>query len=128
MLHTGLPWEWLPQELGFGSGMTCWRRLRDWQAAGVWGRLHRLLLEELHQAGQIDGDRAAVDGSHIRAMRGGEHTGPSPVDRARPGSKHHLIVQGRGSRRPTALEVVVSGFALRVHAARATLNRHEGTS
>lgn len=96
MLHTGLPWEWLPQELGYGSGMTCWRRLRDWQAAGVWDRLHRLLLEELHQAGRIDWERAAVDGSHVRAMRGGEHTGPSPVDRARPGSKHHLIVEGRG--------------------------------
>lgn len=96
VLHTGLPWEWLPQELGFGSGMTCWRRLRDWQDAGVWSRLHRLLLEELHQAGQIDWERAAVDGSHVRAMKGGEHTGPSPVDRARPGSKHHLIVEGRG--------------------------------
>ena len=96
VLHTGLPWEWLPQELGFGSGMTCRRRLRDWQAAGVWDRLLRLLLEELHQAGQIDWERAAVDGSHIRAMRGGEHTGPSPVDRARPDSKHHLIVEGPG--------------------------------
>ena len=94
--HTGLPWEWLPQELGFGSGMTCRRRLCDWQAAGVWDRLLRLLLEELHQAGQIDWERAAVDVSHIRAARGGEHTGPSPVDKARPDSKHHLIVEGRG--------------------------------
>jgi transposase len=47
VLHTGLPWEWLPQELGYGSGMTCWRRLRDWQAAGVWSRLHRLALVTL---------------------------------------------------------------------------------
>lgn len=31
MLYTAIPWEFLPQELGFGSGMTCWRRLRDWQ-------------------------------------------------------------------------------------------------
>ena len=44
VLRTGIPWEELPQELGFGSGMTCWRRLRDWQAAGVWHRLHLLLL------------------------------------------------------------------------------------
>jgi hypothetical protein len=61
VLHAGLPWEWLPQELGYGSGMTCRRRLRDWQAAGVWSRLHRSLLEELHAAGQIDWDRSAVD-------------------------------------------------------------------
>jgi hypothetical protein len=26
----------LPQELGCGSGMTCWRRLPDWQLAKVW--------------------------------------------------------------------------------------------
>jgi transposase len=40
VLYTGIPWEFLPQELGFGSGMTCWRRLRDWHEAGVWQRLH----------------------------------------------------------------------------------------
>jgi len=51
VLRTGIPWEELPQELGFGSGMTCWRRLRDWQAAGVWHRLHLLLLDELRGAG-----------------------------------------------------------------------------
>lgn len=58
VLHTGIQWEWLPQELGFGSGMTCWRRLRDWQAAGVWDRLHVVLLTELHQAGHLDWSRA----------------------------------------------------------------------
>jgi transposase len=36
VLYTGIRWEFLPQELGFGSGMTCWRRLRDWNEAGVW--------------------------------------------------------------------------------------------
>lgn len=36
VLRSGIPWEMLPQELGCGSGMTCWRRLRDWQEAGVW--------------------------------------------------------------------------------------------
>ena len=43
VLYTGIPWEFLPQELGFGSGMTCWRRLRDWHQAGVWQRLHESL-------------------------------------------------------------------------------------
>lgn len=54
VLRTGIPWEDLPQELGFGSGMTCWRRLRDWQSNGVWHRLHMVLLEQLRGAGQLD--------------------------------------------------------------------------
>lgn len=36
VMRSGIPWQMLPQELGGGSGMTCWRRLRDWQAEGVW--------------------------------------------------------------------------------------------
>lgn len=54
VLHTGIQWEWLPQELGFGSGMTCRRRLRGWNGAGLWDRLHQVLLTELHQAGKPD--------------------------------------------------------------------------
>jgi transposase len=70
VLLTGITWTDLPQQLGYGSGMTCWRRLRDWTTAGVWDRLHELLLAELHAADQIDWSRAAVDGSHVRAKRG----------------------------------------------------------
>src|ERR1700712_6153451 len=58
VLRTGLPWEYLPAEMGCGSGMTCWRRLRDWQHAGVWAALHRALLEHLDAAGQLDWSRA----------------------------------------------------------------------
>ena len=54
VLYTGIRWEFLPQELSFGSGMTCWRRLRDWNEAGVWQRLHELLLAELRGAGLLD--------------------------------------------------------------------------
>ena len=71
VLYTRIPWEFLPQELGFGSGMTCWRRLRDWHDAGVWQRLHESLLAELHAAGALDFSRAVIDGSHVRAMKGG---------------------------------------------------------
>jgi len=38
--RSGIPWEMLPQELGCGSGMTCWRLLRDWQEAGIWQLIH----------------------------------------------------------------------------------------
>jgi transposase len=75
VLHTAIPWEFLPQELGFGSGMTCWRRLAQWHEAGVWQRLHELLLAELHAAGKLHWSKAVVDGSHIRALKGG----PKPV-------------------------------------------------
>jgi transposase len=70
VLRSGLPWEMLPQELGCGSGMTCWRRLRDWQAAGVWDRLHRALLDRLGEADQIDWERACLDSATIPAKTG----------------------------------------------------------
>jgi transposase len=96
VLKTGIRWEDLPQEMGCGSGMTCWRRLRDWHEAGVWQALHELLLAELNSADQIDWSRAAVDSSSVRALGGGEKTGPNPTDRAKPGSKHHVITDGGG--------------------------------
>ncbi|GLI00694.1 hypothetical protein Pa4123_59700 [Phytohabitans aurantiacus] len=71
VLHTGIQWEFLPQQLGFGSGMTCWRRLEQWNRAGVWQRLHELLLAELHSLGKLDWSRAVVDSSHVRAARRG---------------------------------------------------------
>lgn len=75
VLYTAIPWEFLPQELGFGSGMTCWRRLRDWNDASVWQRLHESLLAELNAAGELDWSRAVIDGSHLRAMKGGPKPG-----------------------------------------------------
>lgn len=70
VLKSGIPWEMLPQELGCGSGMTGWRRLRDWQDAGVWDALHRELLDRLGEAGQIDWSRACLDSAAIPAKRG----------------------------------------------------------
>jgi transposase len=70
-----IPWEMLPQELGCGSGMTCWWRLRDWQEAGVWQLIHFVLLDWLSRYGQIDWPRAIVDGSSVRAVFGGRRRG-----------------------------------------------------
>ena len=70
VLRTGIQWEMLPQEMGCGSGMTCWRRLRDWQEAGVWERLHKLLLDRLGGADRIDWSRASVDSATVPAKRG----------------------------------------------------------
>lgn len=86
MLFTGIGWKDLPQELGFGSGMTCWRRLRDWQEAGSFDGIHEVLLAELNAAGQIDWSRARVDAFHIHEKRGSAIS-PSPVNRGKTGSK-----------------------------------------
>jgi transposase len=70
VLRSGIAWEMSPLEMGCGSGVTCWRRLRDWQQAGVWQRLHQELLERLHKAGRIDWSRACMDSASIAAKRG----------------------------------------------------------
>src|ERR671920_2463886 len=70
VLKSGIPWEMLPQEMGCGSGMTCWRRLREWQEAGVWERLHLILLDRLGEADLIDWERASLDSASIPAKRG----------------------------------------------------------
>jgi transposase len=71
VLRSGIPWEMLPQELGCGSGMTCWRRLRDWQEAGIWQLIHFVLLDWLARFGEIDWSLAVVDSSSVRAVFGG---------------------------------------------------------
>ncbi|MFB6815419.1 IS5 family transposase [Streptomyces sp. NPDC056347] len=97
VLRESVSWRDVPAELVGCSGVTAWRRLRDWTEAGVWPRLHEALLAELREEDLLEMDDAAIDGSHVRALRKGAHTGPSPVDRARPGSKHHIIVDRHGT-------------------------------
>jgi transposase len=70
-LRTGVPWRLLPtHELGCGSPVTCWRRLRDWQRAGVWQHLHHQLLDQLGREGRLDWSRASLDSISVRAKRG----------------------------------------------------------
>ena len=76
VLKSGIPWELLPQEMDCGSGMTCWRRLQEWQAAGVWPRLPETLLSRLQGAPGLDWSRACVDSGSVRAVGGGERNRP----------------------------------------------------
>jgi transposase len=70
-LRTGVPRRLLPtRELGCGSPVTCWRRQRDWQRAGVWQQLHHQPLEELSRQGRLDWSRASLDSVSVRAKRG----------------------------------------------------------
>jgi transposase len=78
VLRTGMAWEMLPREVFGCSGMTCWRRLRDRHAAGVWDRLHRVLLERLDREGELDWSRASLDATSIGAKRGARRPARTP--------------------------------------------------
>ena len=78
VLMSGIPWEMLPKEMKCGSGMTCWRRLRDWQNAGVWQTIHRVLLDKLRHADMIDFSRAVVDSGTVRAVGGANTPAQAP--------------------------------------------------
>ena len=86
VLRSGIPWEMLPPEMGCGSGMTCWRRLRDWHEAGVWTALHHTLLDRLGVAGEIDWSRASLDAQAVPApgtAKRGTESPPAPSARTR---------------------------------------------
>lgn len=86
VLKSGIAWEMLPQEMGCGSGVTCWRRLRDWHQLGVWRRLHQALLDKLGEADQLDWERAVVDCFSVAAPGGAKRparTRRTEVNRAR---------------------------------------------
>jgi transposase len=85
----------LLREMGCGSGSTCWRRLVEWERAGVWRRLLETLLAELRRRGRLDQRWTVVDSGSVRAMRGGEKTGPNPTDRRKRGAKHHIVTDAR---------------------------------
>lgn len=84
VLKTGIPWDALPLELGFGSGMTCWRRLRDWQHQGVWQRLLDFFLDELKQSDRLADGRLVVDSSLVPAKEGALVPAPTLATAANP--------------------------------------------
>jgi transposase len=96
VLRAGVPWRLLPaKELGCGSGVTCWRRLRDWQQAGVWEQLHHRLLDWLGDDAQVDWSRAAIDSVSVRCGEGGSRRRES----GRPGQarlQYHLLIDATG--------------------------------
>jgi transposase len=103
VLRKGVSWRDVPAELVGCSGVTAWRRLRDWTEAGVWPRLHEVLLAELRKEGLLERDDASIDGSHVRALKRG--LAPDLRRSAGPGSRHHLIVDRHG----TPLAVSLTG-------------------
>lgn len=96
VLKTGIGWDDLPAELGWGCGKTCRQRLRTWQRLGIWDRIRAEILARLNKAGEIDWRRGSIDSGSVRSPGGGAMTGPNPTDRRKLGSKHHILVDGRG--------------------------------
>ena len=90
VLKSGIPWEMLPREMGCGSGVTCWRRLQEWQEAGVWAHLHRALLDRLGEADRIDWSRVSLDSASIPAKRGAEK--PARIRRIRGNRQRSAIL------------------------------------
>jgi transposase len=98
VLRSGIPWRMLPAELGDGSGVTCWRRLREWQRRGVWRRLHQLMLERLGAADQIDWTRAALESRSLAGTKGEPPSARTPPTK---GSRDRSTISsstGRASR------------------------------
>lgn len=95
VLRGGIPWKLLPNSFGV-SATTCWRRLREWSEAGVWDLVHKSLLKPLAEAKVLNTDRVVIDSASVRAVSGGEHTGPNPTDRGKNGCKRHIICDSNG--------------------------------
>ena len=69
VLRNGLRWRQMPG--CYPSVVTCWRRHRDWTAAGVWHRVWKLVLAELDAARKLDTSELVLDGTYIEAKKGG---------------------------------------------------------
>ena len=108
VLKTGIPWEMLPKEIGCGSGMTCYRRLKEWHEAGVWKRLHRVLLDCLGEADRIDWSRAPLDSAALPAPGGRKDWAESDGSRQ---TGFQAPSRGRRSRRPARGEAHCSQCA-----------------
>jgi hypothetical protein len=93
-----------PTEIGC-LGMMCWCGLRNWQAAGLWARLHRILLERRADADKLALTWTALDFSRIAAKKGGAATDPNPTDRVKSGTKRHVVASQKG----TLLDTCLSG-------------------
>ncbi|WP_028647980.1 IS5 family transposase [Nocardiopsis sp. CNT312] len=104
---SGRTWAQLPPVFG-PSGPTAHRRFSEWTRARVWAKLHRLVLDELGARGEVDWSRCAIDSVNMRALKGGDLTGPNPVDRGKSGAKIHLITDRTG----LSISMAISGAHL----------------
>ena len=104
VLRTGCQWRALPRG-EYAPKSTVWGRFKQGVEAGVFEQAWSLVLEYYDRELGIDWKWQALDGVITKAPLGGEATGPSPVDRAKSGTKRSVLSDGRGA----PLAVVVAG-------------------
>jgi len=68
VLRSGARWKDLPSQ--YPSPATCWRRLQEWEDAGVWLTLWRKFLGELDEQGILSWDETFSDGTFSPAKKG----------------------------------------------------------
>jgi len=93
-MRTGCQWKVIPAV--FGSGSTCHRRFQEWVQAGLFVKLMRLLLQWYDRVRGIAWNWQMLDSVIIPAPLGGGKTGNNPTDRAKSGTKRHVLTDRRG--------------------------------
>ena len=83
ILRSGARWKDLPEQ--YPSSSTCWRRLRDWEEAGVWLKIWRIFLGELDEQGRLDWEETFADGSFAPAKKGARALEKPNAERVRSG-------------------------------------------
>jgi len=92
------------------SDRTIRRRLEDWAERGVTKELLRTALAGYDRMLGLDLQDLSVDGSITKSACGGEASGPSPVDRAKQGTKR---------------SAVTDAFRIPLHLVAAAANAHD---
>jgi hypothetical protein len=103
VLHAGIAWTHLPQELRVGSGVTCRRRLDEWQRAGVWERLHAELLARLRSltgSNRNDAQRSIEAVPAVAGLPGRPRRRPASLvgDRGYDNNKYRRLLREHGIR------------------------------
>lgn len=96
VLTVGCRWRDVPREMGC-SGETARLRLAYWEERGIWQKLHQAILNNLHKHQALDLDVVVIDSMHVRAFGGGVESGPSPVNRRKPGTRYTIMTDGKGT-------------------------------
>jgi transposase len=109
VLWTGCQWKAVHRDWFGVCSSTLNQRFQEWQASGVFAAIMRERVKFYHQQRHIKWKWQSLDAKACPAPLGGEATGKSPVDRAKRGSKIHLLVDQRGA----PLAVFVTGANIR---------------
>jgi len=96
VLRSGCQWKGLKKEW-FGASSSLHARFQTWNEAGLWKKIFRVMVKYYHKKRRIQWTWQSIDSKLVAAPLGGDLTGPNPTDRAKSGSKRHILVDQRGA-------------------------------